>query len=152
MSKPHVVFDLLFIDLSEVARNKSIVNRRQCDAQSARDNDVRASSDKLSVQMVEVVRKTSLHDRLVGLCGKNLGILIFLGQINLVNVLDRVSGLELVCAEGRLDVKVFTLALVVDRDSIFVLLVAQAKERIKVSEILRFVLLVSILKDLVMAG
>lgn len=152
MSKPHVVFDLLFVDLSEVARNESIVNRRQCDAQSARDNDVRASSDKLGVQMVEVVRETSLHDRLVGLCGKNLGILIFLGQINLVNVLDRVSGLELVCAEGRLDVKVFTLALVVDRDSIFVLLVAQAKERIKVSEILRFVLLVSILKDLVMAG
>ena len=102
--------------------------------------------------MVKVVCETSLHDRLVRLCGKDLGILILFGQINLVNVFDRVSGLELVCTEGRLDIKVFTLALVVDWDGIFVFLVAQAKERIEVSEILRLVLLVSILEDFVLAG
>ena len=152
MSEPHVVFDLLLVDLSEVARNESIVNWRQCDAQGARDNDVRASSDKLGVQMVKVIRETSLHDRLVGLCGENLGIFILLGQIDFVNVFDRVSGLKLICAKCRLDVKVFTLALVVNRDGILVFFVAQTKERIEVSEILRLVLLVSILEDLVLAG
>ena len=86
----------MVINQSELHGYKLIIDRRESDTQSRRDNDVRASGDELGVKVTEVVFEACLHDCFEGLLCQNQRVFIITIHLQLVDLHYLVESLQLI--------------------------------------------------------
>jgi len=87
----NVVPNFILANTCEVNRHELVIHRCQCDTQRGRDNNVRASGDEFSVQMIQVVFEASLHHCLKRLLSEDQGVFIVTIKLHLIHLFDFVQ-------------------------------------------------------------